>query len=289
MQTTTNFIALLLVASLATAAASAAARPSTQRTLVLDAVASSHKVGDVQAAAGVLRDADGRSLGRFAYRCRRVDNGRERCSGWGRTGDGRLDFAGTTESAAQTNVFPIRGGTGAYAGAGGTVAARDLDATESVLTAEVDARPDATLHAAVVARPPAAAAFRARADSLCSAAATRLESLPHFPFDDFDPLHPDGKRLPEVGRFFTGSGDPRPTLTTLQSRLRALGEPPAAATEWDRVRTALAHELGVRDEQDRAALAGDGTAFVKSVHGVHRAYRAVAIATAVFGVPRCTI
>jgi hypothetical protein len=288
MKTTTNFIALLLAASLLATAASASARPSMQRTLVLDAVGSSaQKAGHVQTAAGALRDADGHSVGRFAYRCRRVDNERERCSGWGRTGDGRLDFAGTTESAAQTNVFPVRGGTGAYAGAGGTVAARDLDATESVLTVEVDVR--RALHAAVVPRPSAAAAFRTRADSLCAAAATRLDSLPHFPFDDFDPLPPDGKRLPEVGRFFTGSGDPRPTLRALQSRLGALGEPPAAATEWDRVRTALAHELGVRDEQDRAALAGDGIAFVQSVHDVHGAFRTVAITTAVFGVPRCTL
>jgi hypothetical protein len=40
--------------------------------------------------------------------------------------------------------------------------------------------------------------------------------------------------LPDVGRFFTGPGDPRPALRALGDQLAALGKPPAQRTEWAR-------------------------------------------------------
>jgi hypothetical protein len=88
----------------------------------------------------------------------------------------------------------------------------------------------------------------------------------------------------EVGAFFTGPHDPRPTLDALDARLRALGQPPADHGGWARVLAARAASRATYDEQDRAALAVDVQAFVKSVRDVSTTFRAVAISATVFGV-----
>jgi hypothetical protein len=141
----------------------------------------------------------------------------------------------------------------------------------------------------VLRLPAANATFRARADARCAHAAKRLAALPPFPFANFDPLHPDPQLLPQVGRFFTGPHDPRPTLDALDAQLHALGEPPADGSGWARVLAARAASRAINDEQDQAALAANVAAFVKSVHDVEATYRTVAITATVFGVNRCVL
>lgn len=291
---------LAVVASLALAASAVAASPA--RTLVFDAVVSHageagpgpDSVGHVQLAAGDLRDVRGGSAGSFAYRCRwvaRLAGGdfAERCTGHGRTGDGRVDFAGRTHRMTLSHTFAVTRGTGRYAGARGSVEVRDVTESESVITLALSGWAAAPPQVAVVPRPVANGAFRARASTLCRRAVERLAALPRFPFDGFDPEHPDPKLLPKVGAFFTGPGDPRPLLRRLQASLRALGRPPADGAGWRRVLAAEDAGRTARNEQDRAALAGDAARFVRSLRGIDAASRASALATAAFGVPGCAL
>jgi hypothetical protein len=139
------------------------------------------------------------------------------------------------------------------------------------------------------ATPAANGPFRARADARCASAARQLAALPPFPFANFDPLHPDPQLLPQVGRFFTGPHDPRPTLDALDAQLRALGQPPADRPGWGRVLAARAASRMTNDEQDQAALAADVPAFVNSLRDANATFRAVAISATVFGVDRCVL
>ena len=110
----------------------------------------------------------------------------------------------------------------------------------------------------------------------------------HSHFSDFDPLHPDA-RLPQVGAFFTGPGDLRPTLRILDSRLRALAQPRAGCGRWKRMPQARTAALAVVNKQDTAALNADPSAFVKSVHANVNAFRQIAITATVFGATQCIL
>jgi hypothetical protein len=249
-------------------------------------------VGHIESASGPLRDAAGLKVGHFAFTCRWVailpgGDAREHCLGSGTTADGRLGFAGPTRGSEPTHTWRIASGSRGYRGAHGTVAATDVGDRESLIT--VTARAPAALRAAVISRPAANHAFRARANAACAGAAARLASLPPFPFSTFDPLHPDPALLPQVGQFFTGPGDPRPTLGKLDADLRALGRPPADARGWARVLTARASSLAARTKQDDAALQSNVAAFVASLHTVTTTYRAVALTATLFGIGRCVI
>jgi hypothetical protein len=292
-------LALFLSLAVAASAASAAA-PA--RTFVFDAVVAHageagpgpDSVGHVQLASGDLRDVRGGSVGSFAYRCRwtsRLAGGdfAERCSGRGTTVDGRVDFAGGTHRRTLSHTFSITGGTGRYAAARGSVEVRDVTEAESVITLTFTRVGVSPPRVAAVTRPPANTGFRARASSLCGRAAERLAALPQFPFDGFDPEHPDPKLLPKVGAFFTGPGDPRPLLRRLEANLRALKQPPADGAGWRRVLAAEDAARTARAEQHRAALAGDAARFVRSLRRVDAASRAAALSTAAFGVPRCAL
>ena len=117
-------------------------------------------------------------------------------------------------------------------------------------------------------------------------ASQQLAALPPFPFANFDPLHPDPSLLPQVGAFFTGPGDPRPTLHALVTKLEALGTP-AAASAWQHVLRAENGAITVRDAQDTAALAADVPAFVRSVEDTVAAERQLALAADGFGATGC--
>lgn len=295
-----RIIAGLAVLALAGPAAAEGAS-SSSHTLVLDARVTSARtrgpdaahVGHVQIVRGVLRDARGHRVGEFAYTCRWVailadGNPKERCSGEGRTADGRINFSGRTRATSEPHAFQALGATRVYRGARGSVLARDLGPKESLFTIELTGAQNAP-HVGIVQRPAANQQFRARAGAICRRAAAALKRLPRFPFTNFDPTHPDPKLLPEVGRFFTGAGDPRPILRRLDRRLRALGEPPVQRPAWARYLAARRAESAARQEQDKAALAADVKKFVKSLHDIDIGNRRTAIAAAVFGVPDCTL
>ena len=263
-----TLVLTVAVASVSAATAGAAIDSARTQTLFFDAAfmriqaagPPANNVGHLQIASGVLRDARGHAVGRFAFTCSWIatlpnDDAREHCSGWGQTAEGRLDVAGPSRRSDPTHTWAISGGSGSYGGGRGIVVARDLGERESLLLVTVKPRAGAVLHTGLVSRPAANDAFRGRADALCVAAAARLAALPSFPFSDFDPLRPDPKLLPKVGRFFTGPHDPRPILRALDTHLRALGRPPAETSAWVDVLAARTASLAINEEQDKAALA----------------------------------
>jgi allene oxide cyclase-like protein len=282
--------------------AAAQASPSARTTLFFDAVATHAttaggpptSVGHQQIGSGILYDAAGRSVGRFSFTCVWVEtlpNGdaRERCSDRTTTADGRLTAAGPSRRSDATHTWAISSGTERYRGARGTVVVRDLGPTETLVTVTIRPRTGVTLHTGVLARAISNRRFIDSANALCTTAATRLNALPPFPFSNFDPLHPDPRLLPKVGRFFTGQGDPRPILRALNSGLRALGQPPASAASWTHVLGARAAALKVNSEQDSAAVTANVAGFIKSVHAVDNTSRQVAITATIFGVPDCVL
>jgi hypothetical protein len=290
---------LLDVAAMASTAATSSPRP---RTLLFDAPFTAQRtagpdanhVGHRQIASGFLLDITGRTVGLFAFTCtwtRILAGGDalERCAGFGRTADGRLAVAGRARESEAVHSWKLTGESGAYRGAHGTALVRDIGDRESLITATLTPRAGTVLRVAVVVRPAANASRIARADRLCTRAARQLAALPAFPFSNFDPLHPDPALLPQVGAFFTGPGDPRPIFQTLNTRLRALGQPPTRRGWWARVLHARGAELAVINEQDRAALASDAPAFVRSVRDSTSAFRQIAITATVFGTTRCVL
>ena len=301
-------LTLILISVLATLPCAAAMAPTAvassarPRTVLFDATFTAQRtagpdanhVGHRQIASGVLRNRIGRTVGRFAFTCtwtRILAGGDalERCSGFGRTADGRLEVAGPSRESEAVHSWKLTGESGAYRGAHGTALVRDIGDRESLITATVTPRPGTVLRVAVVVRPAANASLIAHADQICTRASRQLAALPPFPFSNFDPLHPDPGLLPQVGAFFTGPGDPRPIFQTLNARLRALGQPPAADGWWARMLHARGAELAVINEQDRAALAGDAPAFVHSVRDSISAFRQIAITATVFGTTRCVL
>ena len=294
--------ALATLLGIAAIASTAVARSAHPQTVLFDATFTAHRtagpdaerVGHRQIARGVLRNSTGRAVGRFAFTCiwtRILAGGDalERCAGSGRTADGRLEVAGPTRESEAVHHWKLTGKSGAYRGAHGTLLVRDLGDRESLITASVTPRAGAFLQVAVIARPAADASLAAHADQICARASRQLAALPPFPFNNFDPLHPDPGLLPQVGAFFTGPGDPRPIFRTLNTRLRALGDPPAGRGRWARLLHARGSELAVINEQDRAALAGEAPAFVHSVRDSSSAFRQIAITATVFGTTRCVL
>jgi hypothetical protein len=290
----------LLICLVASAAPLASAATPTQQTLFLDAVFTkastagppANTVGHLQIASGGLRDDHGQNIGRFAFTCRWVqilanNDALEHCTGWAATREGRLAAAGPSRQSDLTHQWTITGTTGAYQGAHGTAIVRDLGTTESLLTVTITPKPGTKLHTGVLALPAANNGFRTHVNALCAAAGKQLAALPSFPFSNFDPLHPDPRLLPKVGRFFTGPGDPRPTLRALTAHLRALGQPPADRNAWTHLLAAQTAGIAVRTEQDTAALTANAPSFVKSLGEVDRAYRQTAVTATVFGASDC--
>lgn len=251
-------------------------------------------VGHVQFGSGVLHDAAGRTVGKFSFTCRWIEilpdgDARERCTGRATTADGRVNLAGPALRNAATHTWPITGGTGRYRGARGTGVVRDINPMETLADFAVTPRRGVKLRTGAIPDPAANRGFRARASARCRDAAKTLSALPPFPFTDFDPLHPDPAVLPDVGRFFTGPHDPRPTYEQLKEELVAMGRPPAQRSAWGDLVVAQANSLQNIQRQDDAALAADVPAFVQTVKDSSANFRDVAIAATVFGVPDCVV
>jgi hypothetical protein len=117
-----------------------------------------------------------------------------------------------------------------------------------------------------------APAFLAKVDAVCAKASRRFAANGKFPFQNFNPLHPDPKQLPKVGAFF------KPNLAThqmIETQLRALGEPATGASQWNAIRAlAIAAEAGAI-KQVHAALTSDVTGFVATVNQAKRLHTRV--------------
>jgi hypothetical protein len=289
---------IVVAVFLASASAASSVRP---QTLFFDATftnlrthgPAANAVGHVQSASGILHDATGHALGRFAFTCRWVEtlsngNARERCSGWGHTAEGRLNFAGAGRANDATHNWRLTGVAGSYRGASGRIVPRDLGQRESLVLVTIRPRTGVKLHLGAIPRPPANAPFVSHANAICAAAETKMSALPPFPYQNFDPLHPDRALLRKVGSFFNSSANPRPTLHALQRQLATLGQPPRNRNAWTKVLRTLAAKTAIFGEQVRAATTDDTTAWVNETKAAISADRRLLIADAVFGTTNCT-
>src|SRR4029077_10283063 len=149
-------LTLILLSVLATLPCAAAMPPTAvassarARTVLFDATFTAqrtagpdaNRVGHRQIAGGRLRNSIGRTVGQFAFTCtwtRILAGGDalERCSGFGRTADGRLKVAGPAHESEATHSWKLTGESGAYRGAHGTTLVRDIGDSESLITATV--------------------------------------------------------------------------------------------------------------------------------------------------------
>jgi hypothetical protein len=110
-------------------------------------------------------------------------------------------------------------------------------------------------------------AFIARVNAVCTQAKSNSEANGPFPYQNFDPLHPDVKLLPKVGAFFAAvqsSGDQVP------AELRALGTPRRAQSLWAKMLVLAQENSAIADRQIKAAEASDSPAFIATVDAVER-------------------
>ena len=220
--------------------------------------------------------------------CSPSDDVRERCAGWGQTADGRITSPARSPQRRH-HAWTISAPSGAYRGARGTIVARDLGDRESLLTITITPRAGVVLHSGVLERPAADHGFRRRADPLCASAARQLAALPPFPFSTFDPLHPDPVLLPSSAG---SSPDPTtrgPPFARSRHACAASVRPRPTPTRGGGCSSARAAALAVDDEQDRAALAADSPAVHQERPRRRASFRAVAVASTVFGVSRCVL
>lgn len=133
------------------------------------------------------------------------------------------------------------------------------------------------------------AAFIARAGHICRRARVELKALPAFPYAEFDALHPQRRLLPKIGHFFTGPGDELPIIRRLNSRLLALGAPPADPDKWADVLETLGYYVGVFEREDTSALRHNASGWVKAVRLNRQLHTRLAHATSAFGAKGCDV
>jgi hypothetical protein len=292
----------MVLAAATAASARSAPESSRPQIVVLDAVIlqAGHAgprgelPGHVDSATGIVRDVTGREVGRFSSTCtvlKRIgkNDALQRCTGMGATPDGRLAFDGTVRASAKTPTESISGLSGAYQRARGTITNYGVSPNETLVVIAAVPRPGVTLRVGAVARPPANAVFRTRADAACAAAARKLTKLRPFPFFDFTSRRPNAQLLTKLGRAQTGPQDARPALRALIRQLSALGKPPADPVVWAAFLARQNDVVTAYNAVDRAALAANVDAFVKAVHQGAAAERESAVEAVVFGVPSCLL
>ena len=111
--------------------------------------------------------------------------------------------------------------------------------------------------------------FLQRANRICSGVVAKGQSNEGrlFPYSDFDPMHPNVKTLPLVGRYFEHAA---PGWHEIRTGLDDLGTPTRGADSWAHV-VALVNATATNEAaQVRAALASNPTKFVKTVQTVQR-------------------
>ena len=109
------------------------------------------------------------------------------------------------------------------------------------------------------------AAFIARANAVCARAKRALDAKGKFPYQSFDPLHPQVTLLPKVGAFFAAR---RAIGDRVPAELQALGTPHNAAGQWDQMVASSKQDRAIADRQIKAAEASDAPAFVATVNAI---------------------
>jgi hypothetical protein len=115
-------------------------------------------------------------------------------------------------------------------------------------------------------------AFIARADAVCARAKSRTDAYGEFPYQNFDPIHPDAKLLPKVGAFFAQQQSVRDRVP---GELRQLGVPHQGAALWSRLDALVAQNRVINDRQTAAANAADASAFVKTVNEAQQSHEQI--------------
>jgi hypothetical protein len=133
------------------------------------------------------------------------------------------------------------------------------------------------------------AQFISRAEADCIRAGTAIQSLPPFPFKNFDALHPEKSVLPKVGRFFSGPSDEGPIARRLVRQLTALGNPPAGEAAWVAMIGTFREFIAVIGREATAALHGDVRAWVAAVQENRLLPDRLSRAANGFGAKRCAI
>jgi hypothetical protein len=109
------------------------------------------------------------------------------------------------------------------------------------------------------------ALFIARANAVCARAKRALDAKGQFPYQSFDPLHPQVTLLPKVGAFFAAR---RAIGDRVPAELQALGTPHNAASQWDQIVALSKQDRAIADRQIKAAEASDAPAFVATVNTI---------------------
>jgi hypothetical protein len=256
--------------------------------------------GDIERSTEKFKDSTGHVVGTGHTTCvftkQIPDDMLERCSSTAKTREGTVLLSGVGHLNSMNPPWKVTGRSGAYRGAHGQVVfATDIALDPGVPVAAgrafsvvvIKATSRRPLRAGVVPRPAANARFVRRADAACSATERKVQALGPFPFEDFDPFHPDPQVLPQVGQFFNQPARRNPPSALLRT-LEQLGKPAARAAAWKSVLGARRTLIASEATQVKAALADDGPAFVQSVYQTSRNYNDLVFRSAVFGVQSCT-
>jgi hypothetical protein len=107
-------------------------------------------------------------------------------------------------------------------------------------------------------------AFIAKVNAYCSAQEARFnKTLGKFPFDNFDPTHPDLSTMRKVGAHFAES---LPIRRGIPASLMKLGEPEVGKAQWDALRTLAIQSDRLGISQVHIALTGTTEEFVANVN-----------------------
>ena len=302
------FVLVAAAAGVASWSANGAGRKLTQ-TLVFDSNVTAGFVdkppsgpspGDIEQSTEKFRDSSGRFVGTGKTTCvftKQVPGDMlEKCSATAKTSQGKVTLGGVGHLNSMNPPWNVTGRSGAYKGVHGKVVYQtDIPLDPNVPVAPgrafsvvvIKAVVPRALKIGVVPRPAKNDAFIRRANAACRATERKLQALGPFPFNDFDPFHPDPQTLPKVGQFFNEPAR-RALSPGLLTKLERLGAPPASRAAWKKVLGARRSMLASEKKQIAAALANDASTFVKTVYQESRDYNELVFRSAVFGVQSCT-
>lgn len=108
-------------------------------------------------------------------------------------------------------------------------------------------------------------AFIARVNTVCARGKARLDAYGQFPYQTFDPLHPDVKLLPKIAAFFALH---KAIADRVPVELRDLGTPQKGQALWSQMVALAQQSREIADRQIAAAKASDAARFVATVNEV---------------------
>jgi hypothetical protein len=106
--------------------------------------------------------------------------------------------------------------------------------------------------------------FITKVNAYCTAEEARFnKTLGKFPFNNFDPTHPDLSTMRKVGAHFAKA---LPIRRAIPTGLMNLGEPEVGNAQWDGLRTLAIQSDRLAISQVHIALTGTTKAFVANIN-----------------------